>query len=87
MKEVGIAEFKAHLSRYIRQARAGGGVVVTDRGTPVARLVAPEAGLIVRKANGRLRDLKEPPPNDVDFDVVERFMAEERRRDPSWLPI
>lgn len=87
MKEIGIAEFKAHLSEYVRQAKAGGTVTITDRGTPVARLVAPERGLTIRKGKGKLRDLKLPPPNDLNFDVVERFFEEERRRDRSWLPI
>lgn len=35
---VSIATLKAHLSEYLRKAKAGEGVVVTDRGTPVARL-------------------------------------------------
>ena len=35
---VAVAELKARLSEYLRQARAGETVVVTDRGTPVARL-------------------------------------------------
>jgi prevent-host-death family protein len=35
---VSIAELKARLSQYVRRARAGEVVVVTDRGHPVARL-------------------------------------------------
>lgn len=38
--EVGVRELKAKLSEYISKAAAGESVVVTDRGTPVARLVA-----------------------------------------------
>jgi prevent-host-death family protein len=40
MKEthVSIGEVKARLSEYVRRARAGEGVVITDRGRPVARL-------------------------------------------------
>jgi prevent-host-death family protein len=40
---VPIAELKARLSEYLARARAGEDVVITDRGTPVARL-APLAG-------------------------------------------
>lgn len=40
---VGIRELKAHLSRYVARARDGGTVLVTDRGTVVARLVPPGA--------------------------------------------
>ena len=36
---VGIRELKAQLSAYIRRVKAGGTVVITDRGTPVGRIV------------------------------------------------
>ena len=36
---VGIRELKARLSSYVRQVKAGGTVVITDRGTPVGRIV------------------------------------------------
>lgn len=38
--EVGIRELRADLSRWLTHVRAGEEVVVTDRGKPVARLVA-----------------------------------------------
>ena len=56
---VGIRELKARLSAYLRQVKAGGTVVILDRGTPVGRIVPVipsvearaqklvEAGLIV----------------------------------------
>lgn len=37
--DVAISTFRADLSRWIERARAGEEVVVTDRGTPVARLL------------------------------------------------
>jgi len=37
--DVGIRELRADLSRWVKRARAGEEVVVTDRGKPVARLV------------------------------------------------
>jgi prevent-host-death family protein len=37
--DVGIRELRADLSRWVKRARAGEEIVVTDRGTPVARLV------------------------------------------------
>jgi len=37
--DVGIRELRADLSRWVKRARAGEDVVVTDRGVPVARLV------------------------------------------------
>ena len=39
MTYVGIRQLKAQLSKYVRSARGGEDVVVTDHGKPVARLV------------------------------------------------
>ena len=74
IKSVGIAELKAHLSRYLREAGAGATVEVLDRGRPVARLVPLGAGedvLVLRPARSRLSDLELPPPGRGDFDIVE----------------
>lgn len=38
--DVAISALRAELSSWIERARAGEEIVVTDRGTPVARLVA-----------------------------------------------
>ena len=43
MGTVGIYDAKAKLSQLVEEVRAGGEVVITKRGKPVARLVAPEA--------------------------------------------
>ncbi|MBI3937300.1 MAG: type II toxin-antitoxin system prevent-host-death family antitoxin [Betaproteobacteria bacterium] len=43
MDHVGIYDAKAKLSQLIEQVKAGGEVVITKRGKPVARLVPPEA--------------------------------------------
>jgi prevent-host-death family protein len=48
LQTVGVRELKAHLSQYIRAARAGERVVITERGREVAQLTAisrEEAGL------------------------------------------
>jgi prevent-host-death family protein len=42
MKHVGIRELKNRLSHYVRQARAGQEILVTDRGEGVAELVPPQ---------------------------------------------
>ncbi len=55
--KVSVREFKAKLSRYLKDARAGRDVVVTLRGRPVARLLAiaeetgeePEAEELLRR--------------------------------------
>jgi prevent-host-death family protein len=38
--DVAITELRAHLGRWIDAAREGNDVVIIDRGTPVARIVA-----------------------------------------------
>jgi prevent-host-death family protein len=40
MTKVGVARLKAELSRYLAVAKDGEEVVITERGRPVARLVA-----------------------------------------------
>jgi prevent-host-death family protein len=42
--QVGIRELKNGLSRFVARVRRGEEIVVTERGTPVARLVAVKAG-------------------------------------------
>lgn len=39
MREIGIRELRQHASRYVQAAGAGEPITVTDRGTPVAKLV------------------------------------------------
>ena len=51
--EVGVRELKAKLSEYLSRAAAGEQVIVTDRGTPVARIVGLEGG------SGLLRGIEE----------------------------
>jgi prevent-host-death family protein len=41
--DVAVTELRAQLSRWIDAAREGNDVVITDRGTPVARIVAIES--------------------------------------------
>jgi prevent-host-death family protein len=37
--DVAVTDLRAHLSEWLDRARAGGEVVITDRGVPVARLL------------------------------------------------
>jgi prevent-host-death family protein len=63
MSEVGVAELRRELKRWVERVRAGEEVVITDRGRPVARLVGagvPSAlerltseGLVSRPAQDR----------------------------------
>ena len=44
MKKVGLRELKNRLSKYVRDVRAGRGILVTDRGQVVAELRPPGSG-------------------------------------------
>jgi prevent-host-death family protein len=41
---VGVRELRDHLSAYLDDVKAGGELVVTERGRPVARLIPAEGG-------------------------------------------
>ncbi len=61
--DVAVTDLRAHLSEWLDRARAGGEVVITDRGVPVARLLGLAAtatlerltaeGVIGRPASAR----------------------------------
>ncbi len=45
---VGIREFKAHLSEYLRRVKAGETIVLTERGKPVGEVSAPKLTTLER---------------------------------------
>ena len=86
--DVAVTELRAHLGRWIDAARDGDDVVITDRGTPVARLVALDStptidrltaeGVIGRPANPTrpvAGDRPRPTPKRPVADIV----GEQRR--------
>lgn len=96
MTAIGIADLKARLSEYLARVKAGDEVLITDRGTPIARIVPladrdnagagweelERAGLIRRPA----RRLDEafwalPRPADPEGWVRATLMAE---RETGW---
>lgn len=90
MTTVGIAEFKARLSEYLDLVKSGEGLVVTDRGRPVAavnRIPATDGELEELVRNGVVRppsaSLSEdffdrPRPRDRDGSVVQALVEERR---------
>jgi prevent-host-death family protein len=72
--EVGVRDLKAKLSEYITKAAAGESVVVTDRGTPVARLVAFDEGASLERgiAEGWIE-----PPRRTSLGTPTRFTAQD----------
>lgn len=94
MKTAGVAELKAHLSRYLERVKAGQEVTITERGLPVAKLVPFEragqarsrrdrlvrAGVLL-PGRGRIRaQLLKPPPGDpaLGHSVLEALIEERR---------
>ena len=80
-----IAEFKSHLSRYLRAAQKGAEIVIKDRDTPIARLVqhtVRKERLISRPPIGSLKDLDEMQtyaPPGLTWEDVEQALKESRR--------
>jgi len=84
--DVGIRELRNHLSDYLELVRAGGEVVVTDRGTAVARLVPMAGGRTIDRliAEGRVTPAADPTaralPRPVKgYGPVSDLVAEQRR--------
>jgi antitoxin (DNA-binding transcriptional repressor) of toxin-antitoxin stability system len=81
MKDVGIADLKAHLSEHLRSVRNGSTLTVLDRDTPIARIVPYSAPpLEIRKANRRPRDVKRPSKPAKRTDSVAILVDDRRRR-------
>ncbi len=78
---VQIADFKAHLSEYLRNVRNGHPLTLVDRRTPVAQVVPyPEkpSQLTIRHATLRPEQIQFPPRLGKRADVL-RYLAEERQ--------
>jgi prevent-host-death family protein len=85
---VGVRELRENLRAYLDRVKAGEDVIVTERGKPVARLVAPSG------ADDRLQRLIDagvarpplrprrplPPPVPVEGSVTEILLEQRRSR-------
>ena len=86
MDEVGVAELRQNLSRYLRRVERGERLVVTDRNRPVAELgPPPTAGRALDRliAEGRVsrparRGLPEPLVLESDPRALSRALEEIR---------
>lgn len=78
---VKIADFKAHLSQYLRNVRKGRALTLVDRHTPVARVLPYAEGtaqLSIRHATLTPDQVKLSQPHPGKIDVL-RYLAEERQ--------
>jgi prevent-host-death family protein len=81
MSKVGVAALKARLSEHLRAVRSGRSVTIVDRATPIARLVPyEEHAMEMRKALGRIRDLRLPPAPKAATDSLSVLLDDRRRR-------
>lgn len=93
--DVAVSELRANLKRYVDRARAGERVVVTERGVPVARLVAVDAeGLlerleregVVTRARAKRPAARKARRVTVAGPVADLVAEERRDRDDRVLP-
>jgi prevent-host-death family protein len=86
--DVAVSTLRAELADWIERARGGEEVVVTDRGTPVARLVAVDAAPLLERLTregllGRPRRAERPAasgaPRAHASRPVSELVGEQRR--------
>jgi prevent-host-death family protein len=93
MTKVGVARLKAQLSRYLHAAKRGEEVIITERGRPIAKLVAlrpsegaesrrqelARAGVLVLGSQKHGLTMRRPPrgPKSIGASVL-RALLEER---------
>lgn len=90
--EIGIREAKTHFSRLVAEVKHGAEWIITERGTPVAKLgpipeeerplshrlaVLEARGLLARPQPGR-RNL--PPPLPLPAGLAQQWLQEDRGR-------
>lgn len=91
MVSIGIRELRQHASRYVRMAKAGRRIAVTERGTLAAYLVPAEEprNLLVRLEAageylppvGSVLDLLPPPPVPEGQQPLSEVVRELREQD------
>ena len=85
-KPIGVAQFKARLSEYLRAVRKGREITIHDRDQPIARVVpyAAAAGrLQVREPTrvyGTLGDIPLPAPARLAVDAVALLLEDRQSR-------
>lgn len=84
-----VVQLKSRLSEYLRRVKAGGELVITERGIPVAKLVPLDAierrttrrlrlskTGIVRAGRGKLPAILQAPPVGPGAGVLDALLAE-----------
>ncbi len=91
MRTAAIADLKARLSSYLKKVKAGQEVLITERGSPIAKLVPLSAGAgregrrarlaaagVLSLGRGRLRAAFRTPPKGkaIGADILAALSAE-----------
>ena len=81
MKQVRVAELKAHLSEYLRAVRGGQTIAVLDRDTPIAQIVPikERTALKIRTpppGTPPLNRVALPKPLKTRIDIVDLLLEE-----------
>lgn len=71
MSSIGIRALKQNASEVVRQAAAGDVITITDRGTPVARLVPLRTSRLDEMRNAGLVQRASKAAADLSFPTVE----------------
>ncbi|HVT01971.1 MAG TPA: type II toxin-antitoxin system prevent-host-death family antitoxin [Thermoanaerobaculia bacterium] len=86
MKDVRIADLKAHLSEHLREVKRGESLVVLDRDTPIARIIPFDvrpAPFVIRPRDPKsppLGEIEIPHAPEIDVDIVELLMEERQNQ-------
>lgn len=70
MIKVKIGELRNHLSKYLKKVRQGGEITVTDRDTPIARIMPPR-----RHIGKHMEEAFEPQPPARPFSEFLEFQG------------
>ncbi len=91
MDQIGVREAKINLSKLLRQIKQGREVILTERGTPVGKIVPmpreslslaerlrkmEEQGLLEPKCKGVRKRV--PPPLPLPEGIAQQYLQEER---------
>ena len=86
--DVAVTELRAHLGRWIDAARDGSDVVITDRGIPVARIVALDSAPVLDRLTAQgvisrptlsARPIAGRRPRPIPKQPVADIVSEQRR--------
>ncbi len=88
-KEVAVADLQAHLAEHLEEVQHGVTIHVVDGERTIAEIHRPppkeewiwKNGVRVRPAKGNMRDVKLPPPIELDRDIVEYLLEDRYARD------